>query len=225
MSEYLLSARKINREFFNKKDSIRILQDTSLFLSENERVAIIGKSGSGKSTLLHLLGGLDVPNSGKIFYKDISLYDSSSNWQSKYRRNHIGFIFQSYHLLSEFNIIENIALPAISTLGRKKSIELAYELVEIIGLTDRINHRPQELSGGEKQRVAIARSLINNPDIVLADEPTGNLDEDTSKNILNYLFKLIEDRGNSLILVTHDINIAKLCQRILLLEDGVLKEV
>ena len=181
----------------------------------------MGESGSGKSTLLHLLGGLDKPISGEILYKNNSIFKKNFN-RSNYRNNNVGFIFQSYHLLSELNILENVALPALRNKNKDQSISDALFLLNEVGLSNRIKHRPQELSGGEKQRVAIARALINNPEIILADEPTGNLDEENGNNILNYLFKLVELRGLSIILVTHSKNVAMYCKSKFIIENGNL---
>lgn len=222
---YLLSADNVSREFITKNNRLEILKNISFAVKKNDTIAITGVSGSGKSTLLQILGGLDKPNSGKVYFHKKSIYDSGSSWISKYRIKNIGFVFQSYHLLSELNLLENIALPSIPLEGIKKSKTLAYELINDIGLKSRLSHKPNELSGGERQRVAIARALINQPDVILADEPTGNLDQSSAQNVLDILFELVKTRGLSLVLVTHSDKVANNCYRRFLLKDNNLTEV
>ena len=219
----LLEVKNIYHSYIDNKKKNEILYNISMDINKNESIAIMGESGSGKSTLLHLLGGLDKPDSGKILFKNKSIYGDKFN-RASYRNNNVGFIFQSYHLLSELNILENVALPALNNVKRQIALKNARFLINEVGLNHRINHRPQELSGGEKQRVAIARALINNPNIILADEPTGNLDEENGNNILNYLFKLIELKGSSIILVTHSKNVAMYCNKLHFLNNGILKK-
>ena len=219
----LLEVKNIYHSYTDNKKKNEILYNISMDINKNESIAIMGESGSGKSTLLHLLGGLDKPDSGEILFKNKSIYGDKFN-RASYRNNNVGFIFQSYHLLSELNILENVALPALNNVKRQIALKNARFLINEVGLNHRINHRPQELSGGEKQRVAIARALINNPNIILADEPTGNLDEENGNNILNYLFKLIELKGSSIILVTHSKNVAMYCNKLHFLNNGILKK-
>ena len=219
----LLEVKNIYHSYIDNKKKNEILYNISMDINKNESIAIMGESGSGKSTLLHLLGGLDKPDSGEILFKNKSIYGDKFN-RASYRNNNVGFIFQSYHLLSELNILENVALPALNNVKRQIALKNARFLINEVGLNHRINHRPQELSGGEKQRVAIARALINNPNIILADEPTGNLDEENGNNILNYLFKLIELKGSSIILVTHSKNVAMYCSKLHFLNNGILKK-
>ena len=219
----LLEVKNIYHSYTDNKKKNEILYNISMDINKNESIAIMGESGSGKSTLLHLLGGLDKPDSGEILFKNKSIYGDKFN-RASYRNNNVGFIFQSYHLLSELNILENVALPALNNVKRQIALKNARFLINEVGLNHRINHRPQELSGGEKQRVAIARALINNPNIILADEPTGNLDEENGNNILNYLFKLIELKGSSIILVTHSKNVAMYCSKLHFLNNGILKK-
>ena len=217
----LIEAKNIYHSYNDNNKKTEVLSNVSIKLNKLDTISIMGESGSGKSTLLHLLGGLDKPISGEILYKNNSIFKKNYN-RSNYRNNNVGFIFQSYHLLSELNILENVALPALRNKNKDQSISDALFLLNEVGLSNRIKHRPQELSGGEKQRVAIARALINNPEIILADEPTGNLDEENGNNILNYLFKLVELRGHSIILVTHSKNVAMYCKSNFIIENGNL---
>ena len=217
----LIEAKNIYHSYNDNNKKTEVLSNVSIKLNKLDTISIMGESGSGKSTLLHLLGGLDKPISGEILYKNNSIFKKNYN-RSNYRNNNVGFIFQSYHLLSELNILENVALPALRNKNKDQSISDALFLLNEVGLSNRIKHRPQELSGGEKQRVAIARALINNPEIILADEPTGNLDEENGNNILNYLFKLVELRGHSIILVTHSKNVAMYCKSKFIIENGNL---
>ena len=217
----LIEAKNIYHSYNDNNKKTEVLSNVSIKLNKLDTISIMGESGSGKSTLLHLLGGLDKPISGEILYKNNSIFKKNFN-RSNYRNNNVGFIFQSYHLLSELNILENVALPALRNKNKDQSISDALFLLNEVGLSNRIKYRPQELSGGEKQRVAIARALINNPEIILADEPTGNLDEENGNNILNYLFKLVELRGHSIILVTHSKNVAMYCKSKFIIENGNL---
>ena len=220
----LLETKNVYHSYTDNNKKTEVLHDISIVINKYESIAIMGESGSGKSTLLHLLGGLDKPDSGDILFQNNSIFENKYNISS-YRNNNIGFIFQSYHLFSELNILENVALPALNSVKKQTALNEARFLINEVGLDHRINHRPQELSGGEKQRVAIARALINNPNIILADEPTGNLDKENGNNILKYLFKLIELKGSSIILVTHSKNIAMYCDQLYSLNNGFLKKV
>ena len=217
----LLIARNINKKFFLQDKIIDVLEDISLSVNTDESIAILGKSGSGKSSLLHILGGLDKPCQGEVIFKKNSIYNQNKNYLSNYRNNQIGFVFQSYHLLPDLTVYENIILPS-SILNNKNAKSTVSELIEIMDLECRINHKPHELSGGEKQRVAIARSLINSPALILADEPTGNLDENTSKHVLNYLFQAINNFSKSIILVTHSKYVANYCNKKYDLINGML---
>ncbi|OUX36720.1 MAG: hypothetical protein CBE26_04860 [Kiritimatiellaceae bacterium TMED266] len=221
----LLQASEVKRTYCTAHANIDLFNGLSFAIQAGEKVAVMGASGSGKSTLLHMLGGLDTPDSGSIFFKGTSLYESSHRWRCRYRHQQIGFIFQGYHLLSELTILENVALPAQASGGSSHSVKQAKELLAAVGLEDRLQHRPQELSGGEQQRAAVARALINHPAIILADEPTGNLDRDTGDKVLHYLFQLIEGRGHSLVMVTHSPSVAGRCDKKWMLEQRVLKEV
>jgi len=218
----VLQAENLERSYTIGKTTLEVLKGVSLAVHAGETVAIMGASGSGKSTLLHVLGGLDNPKVGTVHFKGQSVYGMSSARRARFRAENVGFVFQSFHLLPELDIVENVALPAM-TQGRKGAgIDRATELLEEVGLGERIGHRPQELSGGEQQRAALARALMNEPDIIFADEPTGNLDSKTGDKVLNYLFQLAETRGHSLVLVTHSEEVASRCSRQLFLKDGLL---
>ena len=218
-----LSVKNITKNYVLDSKNLEVLKGTNLSIKQYESVAIMGKSGSGKSTFLQIVGGLDKPDNGEVIFKNDSIYSKSKNFISNYRNKEIGFIFQSYHLLPDLNVYENIILPSsISSNShiKKKMTQLINEL----NLNDRIYHKPHELSGGEKQRVAIARSLINDPSLILADEPTGNLDDETSKIVLDYLFKAVSNHHKSIILVTHSKSVAKYCNKKYDLFNGELIE-
>ena len=225
MNRPLLQTSLLERRYKTRHTQIDLFKQLSFEMSEKDTVSIMGASGSGKSTLLHIIGGLDSPDSGEILFRGDSIYKMGHRWRGMYRHQHVGFIFQSYHLLSELTIQENVALPAQIHNGRKSAMQKAAELLDAIGLSDRLTHRPQELSGGEQQRAAIARALVNNPSLILADEPTGKLDAVTGETVLHYLFQLIDSRGHRLDLVTHAQQVAKLCTKNYVLEAGILKEV
>ena len=199
MNQKIINAVKINRHYKTKNIQVDLYKNLSFSCDFNQTVSIMGKSGSGKSTLLNILGGLDKPDSGEVFFNGKSIYGSGHKSLCLYRQQEVGFIFQSYHLLSELTVLENTLLPTYSSYETKESIGKAKRLLDEVGLSERMHHYPKELSGGEQQRVAVARSLINSPKLILADEPTGNLDQKTSEKVLNYLFKLIETRGNNLV--------------------------
>jgi ABC-type lipoprotein export system ATPase subunit len=218
-----LSVKNITKNYVLDSKNLEVLKGTNLSIKQYESVAIMGKSGSGKSTFLQIIGGLDKPDNGEVIFKNDSIYSKNKNFISNYRNKEIGFIFQSYHLLPDLNVYENIILPSsISSNShiKKKMTQLINEL----NLNDRVYHKPHELSGGEKQRVAIARSLINNPSLILADEPTGNLDDETSKIVLDYLFKAVSNHHKSIILVTHSKSVAKYCNKKYDLFNGELIE-
>lgn len=206
--------------------TVSALRGVSVAIAAGETVSIMGASGAGKSTLLHVLGGLEEPSSGNVLYRGKNVYGMRSGEICAYRGSEVGFVFQAYHLLPELDLVENILLPAMARKGmlrnyaafRKRAVELA----DAVGLSSRLNHLPSELSGGERQRVALARALVTDPAVVLADEPTGNLDSQTGGQVLDLLFKLTRDAGKTLILVTHDADVAKRCGRTLVLRDGQL---
>ena len=225
MNAPLLRASLLERRYKTVHTQIDLFKQLCFEMWDKDTVSIMGSSGSGKSTLLHTLGGLESPDEGEVFFRGNSIYKMGHRLRCDYRHQHVGFIFQSYHLLSELTIQENVALPAQIRKGRRNAMQLAEELLEAIGLSDRLTHRPKELSGGEQQRAAIARALINKPSLILADEPTGNLDEETGEKVLHYLFQLMKSRGHSLVIVTHTQRVAELCAKNYILEAGILKEV
>ena len=218
----ILSAQNIERTYMVGKTSLDVLRGVSLEVAEGETLSVMGESGSGKSTLLHVLGGLDRPKAGRVAFQGTDVYGMSAARRAKFRAVNVGYVFQSFHLLPELDIVENVALPAMTGAFKGDAKARAKELLDEVGLGERIGHRPRELSGGEQQRVAIARSLMNEPDIIFADEPTGNLDSKTGEKVLNYLFQLIEAHRHTLVLVTHSQEVASRCSRELFLKDGVL---
>lgn len=220
----LLDAQGLHKAYKMHGKQLDILHDAALQVKPGETVAIIGRSGAGKSTLLHLLGGLDRVDQGEIQIEEVALSHASKRVKTRLRAARIGFIFQAYHLLPEMDIVENVMLPAmaVNRLSRAAMRERAIELLTKVGLAHRLTHRPQELSGGEQQRAAIARALINEPRLILADEPTGNLDAATGEGVLDLLFSLVNERQSSLVMVTHSPEIARRCQSVYLLQEGRL---
>ena len=202
-----------------------VLQGVNLSVAKGELLAIVGTSGSGKSTLLHLLGALDAPTTGNILFNGKNIHQLSSKLQSKWRNQELGFVYQFHHLLSEFSALENVAMPLlIAGESIKSAQKKATELLERVGLSERIEHRPSELSGGERQRVAIARALINKPSLVLADEPTGNLDAKSAESVYQLLKELNTEFGTAFIVVTHDQQLANKLDRQLYMSNGILKD-
>ncbi len=223
MSDVLLSVRAVRKSFRKDGTSVDILKGIDLEIGEGEFITIMGPSGAGKSTLLHIIGSLDAPTSGSVSYRgrDVSLY--SEQEQSRFRNEKVGFVFQFYHLLQDFNVIENIMIPLwIRRLKPAKAFSEAEEFLRIMGLSNRRRHKPGELSGGEQQRVAIARALINRPELILADEPTGNLDRKTGKEVLDYILSVHRKMGAALVLVTHDPEVGAAGRRRLRMVDGEL---
>jgi ABC-type lipoprotein export system ATPase subunit len=224
MSETILRAEEVHKTYHIGKRSVEVLHGVSLTINRGETVSIMGASGAGKSTLMHILGGLDRPDAGDIFFEDTSLVKMNPAKRAAFRAKRCGFIFQSYHLLPELDVRQNVSLPSMAARIGHDVKARAEELLEKVGLAGRMDHRPMELSGGEQQRVAIARALMNDPDLILADEPTGNLDSHTGENILNNLFDLAQSANRTLIIVTHNEEVARRCQRELILKDGKLEE-
>ena len=224
--EPILQVERLGKTYMLGKAAIPVLRDVSLAVRAGEVISIIGASGSGKSTLLHILGALDQPSGGTVRFQGRDLYALSAAQRTVVRSRHIGFVFQFYHLLPELDVLENVMLPALSAAGNGAPAGMrdrAQSLLEAVGLAGRANHLPMELSGGEQQRAALARALMNHPDLVLADEPTGNLDSVTGGQVLEFLFALTRGEGRTLILVTHNITVARLCDRVLELKDGRLQ--
>src|ERR1043165_1401323 len=209
-SEPLLSTRNVRKRYTLGRRAVEVLQGVSLDVHRGEFVALRGASGAGKSTLLHLIGGLDRPDSGEIIVSGQNLGRISSGRLARFRTERIGFIFQAYHLLPEFDALENVCIPG--RIARHNAQEVhakGQQLLERVGLGARLDHRPYELSGGEQQRVAIARALINQPEVIIADEPTGNLDSHTGQDILNLLQEIRTESNTTLLIATHDLNVAQ----------------
>lgn len=202
-----------------------VLKDVNITIRAGEKVAIVGASGSGKSTLLHLLGGLDTPTSGEVFIDEKNLGRMTENQRCRLRNNYLGFIYQFHHLLAEFTAQENVAMPALIRGTRpSQALSKASMLLDKVGMTRRLSHKPSELSGGERQRAAIARAVINEPRCICADEPTGNLDRATANQVVQVLMRLNNEFGTSLIVVTHDMELAKKMDTIYTIENGELKK-
>lgn len=219
----LVTARGLHKSYSVGKGALEVLRGIDMSVSRGEFLALRGASGAGKSTLLHLLGGLDLPNSGEIRFDGTDLRALSSGALANWRNRRVGFIFQAYHLLPELSALENVALPArLARIAPQESARRATALLERVGLGQRMEHRPYELSGGEQQRVAIARALVNEPDLILADEPTGNLDSHTGGEIIHLLEALRAERQATFIMATHDAHIAARAQRVIELADGQL---
>ncbi len=227
----LLELSGINKTFRLGPAEVRVLCGAALTVYEGEFVALVGASGSGKSTLLHIAGALESADSGTVMFHGQDLARMSRRCRHRLRNHSFGFVFQLYHLLPELSVLENVLLPAMvwtpwykALIRARPGKRRALELLEQLGLKDRLRHRPSQLSGGERQRVAIARSLINEPALVLADEPTGNLDPKTGQTILDVLRGLHKGSGQSILLVTHDVNIAAQADRVVMLRDGKIVE-
>src|SRR5881227_3785017 len=216
-----LVARDLFQSFRMGPRRIEVLRGISMEVGRDEAVFLSGASGAGKTTLLYTLAGLERPESGTVEFEGRNLYNGTSTSQARFRNKKMGFVFQGYFLLPELTALENVLLPGM--IGRRATKEMAEESLRAVGLTDRMHHLPAELSGGEQQRVAIARALTNNPDIIFADEPTGNLDSKTGDEIINLLLNLVHERNKTLLVVTHDARLAARGDRQLHIKDGVLQ--
>lgn len=218
----ILTAKNITKTYQDGKTTTNVLNHLDISINSGERIAIVGTSGSGKSTLLHILGGLDVPTSGEVWLHGQRINDLNETQRGEIRNQHLGFIYQFHHLLAEFTAIENVAMPLLMrkavpiAAARQQSIEL----LEKVGLGHRLTHRPGELSGGERQRVAIARALVTKPSLILADEPTGNLDYANAQAVFEILSELQKDFNTALLMVTHDRQLAQLADKQLALQNG-----
>ena len=219
----LLEARGVHKTYTIGRRNVQVLKGVSLGVERGEFLALKGASGAGKSTLLHLLGGLDTPNSGEIWFDGANLTNFSSAQRAQWRNQKIGFIFQAYHLLPELDALENVCLPArMMRTSSADAEERGRQLLIRVGLEARLDHKPYELSGGEQQRVAIARSLINRPELVVADEPTGNLDSHTGEEIIELLCALRVEKQTTLVIATHDRKVAERAPRVVSLVDGLV---
>jgi lipoprotein-releasing system ATP-binding protein len=220
----VLICRSIVRQFREGDSTLEVLSGVELVVRESERLAIIGTSGSGKTTLLQIMGGLDDPTSGEVLVNGQSIANIDEKAKSALRNQFIGFVYQFHHLLPEFSAQENVAMPLlIRRLKKDDAMQQAAQLLERVGLGQRLDHKPGELSGGERQRAAVARALITRPKLVLADEPTGNLDAGNGEHVLNLMLELNQELKTSLVIVTHDHSIAGQMDRVLVLEDGKLR--
>ncbi|WP_448530473.1 ABC transporter ATP-binding protein [Raineya sp.] len=223
MSKIIIETHHLARRYEMGSEVIHALKDISITIRKGEYVAFMGPSGSGKSTLMNIIGCLDTPNEGSYILNGTEVSDMSDNELAEIRNKEIGFVFQTFNLLPRSTALENVALPLIyAGVGKKERIERAMEALKNVGLENRAKHRPNELSGGQRQRVAIARALVNNPSIILADEPTGNLDTKTSHEIMA-LFDALHQKGNTIIMVTHEEDIARHAHRIIRLRDGLIE--
>ena len=224
MTDPVLDCRNVVRRFNEGASTLVVLDGVRLQVQPAERVAIIGTSGSGKTTLLQILGGLDEPDEGEVFINGEAMHGTDEAAKGDLRNRNVGFVYQFHHLLPEFTAEENVAMPLmIRREPRAAAIEKAGELLSRVGLGERLHHKPGELSGGERQRAAVARALITRPQLVMADEPTGNLDAGNGEHVLNLMLELNRELKTSLVIVTHDHSIASRMDRILVLEDGMLK--
>ena len=223
-TEGVLVCRSIVRQFREGDSTLEVLRGVDLTVREAERVAIIGTSGSGKTTLLQIIGGLDDPTSGEVHVNGQSIANIDEKDKSALRNQFIGFVYQFHHLLPEFSAKENVAMPLlIRRLRKDEAMQQAADLLSRVGLGERLDHKPGELSGGERQRAAVARALITRPKLVLADEPTGNLDAGNGQHVLQLMLELNQELNTSLVIVTHDHSIAGKMDRVLVLEDGRLR--
>ncbi|TET79846.1 MAG: ABC transporter ATP-binding protein [Candidatus Cloacimonadota bacterium] len=222
----MIKGINIRRVFVTGKERLEVLKGIDVTFKKGMIHTIVGPSGAGKSTLLHILGGLDRPTEGKVILDNSSLYDFPDRELSRIRNKKIGFIFQFHHLLPEFSALENVMMPSvIDAMNAKKARKVAENLLVKVGLSDRFDHKPNELSGGEKQRVAVARALVNNPSVIFADEPTGNLDSKNSDLLLSMLLELNRSEGITLIVVTHNKDIANKIGNVIKMKDGKIQGV
>ena len=225
-TEPILQVKGVHKHFGSGERRVDVLRGVDLTLSGQESIAVVGASGVGKTTLLHILGTLERPSAGEVIYEGVNVLTFPETQLAAYRNRSIGFVFQFHHLLSEFTALENVMLPClIARMSKRKSRESAREVLDLVGLSHRIGHRVGELSGGEQQRVAVARALVLNPKVLLADEPTGNLDTTTSRNVHELLLLLNQEQKVSLVVVTHNMELAGMMQRQLHMKDGLLNRI
>ncbi len=220
----VIKTENLRKVYFLEEEKIEALKGINITVKKGEMVALMGPSGSGKSTLLHLLGGIDVPTEGKVFINDFDIFSLDDKKLSVFRNKHIGFVFQFHYLLPEFTVLENVMLP-VQIYNKRDAKEKAERILRLLGLEHRLNHKPTQISGGEQQRTAIARAVVNGPDIILADEPTGNLDSENAHNVMN-IFKEMNKKDNvSIVIATHDPEIAEYCNKIFYLKDGQIQDI
>ncbi|MCP4229531.1 MAG: ABC transporter ATP-binding protein [bacterium] len=222
----VIVARDVVKYYRSGERELHILQGVNLGIAPGETVAVVGESGIGKTTLLNILGGLDKPTSGSVHLNDVNIFSLNDTKRTRLRNTEVGFVFQFHHLLAEFTALENVMIPLL--LGRFSPVtakKKAKSMLETVGLGERLTHRPNKLSGGERQRVALARALVTEPSVVLADEPTGNLDAITADKQHDLIFRLSEDMQQTFVIVTHNTDFASRCDRVLTLSDGVVEQV
>ena len=225
MSEALLKARDLGKRFSEGRLSVEVLKEVNLAIPARQSVAITGASGSGKSTLLHLLGGLDLPSRGEVLINNQNISRLNEVERGALRNQYLGFVYQFHHLLPEFTALENVAMPLlIRRADKRQALAEAAELLDKVGLAKRLAHKPGELSGGERQRAAIARALVTRPKCVLADEPTGNLDQKTADQVFDLILELNQSLGASLVMVTHNLELSRRVDRVMELKNGSLLE-
>ena len=221
--ETILRTENLCKYYGKGENQVRAVRSADIAIKKGEFTAIVGKSGSGKSTLLHLLGGLDYPTSGKVWVKDADIFSMKEEELAVFRRRKIGFVFQAFNLVSSINVWENVVLP-MGLDGKEADAAFVQEILETLGMEHKIHNLPNTLSGGQQQRVAIARALVSRPDIILADEPTGNLDSKTSDEVIALLKSSSQKYGQTVVMITHDEEIAPIADRILVIEDGKVVE-
>ena len=222
--ENIISMHNINKSYKTAEKPLHVLKDISLTVKKGEYLAILGPSGSGKSTLMNIIGCMDVADEGTYNLDGVEIEKAKEKELVTIRNQKIGFIFQKYHLISTYNVLQNIVMPLLMRgMSLEEAKEMSMDIIDMLGLTERISHKPNELSGGQQQRVAIARALVGQPAILLADEPTGALDQSSGAEVLR-LFKRLHDMGNSIVMITHDLNVAKHAERMVRIVDGMLYE-
>ncbi|HVW70710.1 MAG TPA: lipoprotein-releasing ABC transporter ATP-binding protein LolD [Steroidobacteraceae bacterium] len=225
MSEPILEARDVHKSFRQGPVTLEVLQGVAMSVMKGERIAIVGASGSGKTTLLQILGGLDKPTTGHVFVAGKDIHEQTEKERGELRNRALGFVYQFHHLLPEFTALENVAMPLLVRRMKVSDARArAQQILDRVGLGSRLDHRPDQLSGGERQRAAVARALVTEPQIVLADEPTGNLDGQNAEAVFALMLELNRELGTSLIVVTHDLRLASRMERIYAIERGVLSE-